>query len=310
MGGIGVISNPRSGKNKRNPGLARRLAYILGDKNMLHQPNHLDDLAEVARYFRDQKVEILCINGGDGTAHTVLSTFLREYGAVALPMIVLLRGGTMNTMSKNIGLQGTPEGILGRVVNAFAADEALPTVERNLLVVDGQKAGFLFGNGLMSSFLEAYYEGGDASPWKAFKVLVRTVGSALVGGSFIQRLLKPVRVTVEVDGERWEPREYLSVGAGTMADIGFGFRPYFRAPSHPDHFHALGFACGAMDIVGQLPRVRMARPMQHPNILEKVARRMIIEGDEPLSYMVDGDFHRGDKRVVVEAGPRLRLLTS
>ncbi len=309
MGGIGVISNPRSGKNKRNPGLARKLAYILGDKDMLHQPGHLDDLAEVARHFRDHKVEILCINGGDGTAHTVLSTFLREYAGAPLPMIALLRGGTMNTMARNIGLQGTPESILGRIVNAFAADEALPTVERNLLVVDGQRAGFLFGNGLMSSFLEAYYEGGDASPWKAFKVLVRTVSSALVGGAFIRRLLRPVQVTVEIDGARWEPQEYLCVSAGTMADIGFGFRPFCRAPHHLDHFQAVGYACNAMDIVGQLPRVRMGIPMNHPNILEQVCKRMIIEGEEPISYMIDGDFHRGDKKLVVEVGPRLRMLT-
>lgn len=309
MGGIGVISNPRSGKNKRNPGLARRLAYILGDKNILAQPNHLDDLAEVARHFRDRGVEILCINGGDGTAHTVLSTFLREYGDRPLPIVALLRGGTMNTMAKNIGLTGSPESILGRVVNAFAADEALPTVERNLMVVDGQQVGFLFGNGLMSSFLEAYYEGGDASPWKAVKVLVRTVGSAVVGGSFLQKLMRPVRVRVEVDGELWEPTEYLCVSAGTMADIGLGFRPFFRALHYPDHFHAVGFACTAMDVVKGLPRVIMARPFDNPNILDQVARRMVIEGDEPQSYMVDGDFHRGGNRIVVEVGPRLRLLT-
>jgi len=309
MGGIGVISNPRSGKNRRNPGLARRLAYILGEKDMLHQPHHLDALTEVARHFRDHSVDILCINGGDGTAHTVLSTFLREYAGKPMPMVALLRGGTMNTMSKNIGLRGTPESILGRVVNAYAGDESLPTVERNLMVVDGQQAGFLFGNGLMSSFLEAYYEGGDASPWKAIKVLVRTVSSALVGGKFIQKLLKPVRVTVEVDGQTWEPREYLAVGAGTMADIGLGFRPYFRCLAHPDHMHAVGFACTASEVVKQLPRVLTARPMNSPNIIDAVCRRMIIEADGPQPYMIDGDFHRGGDKIVVEIGPRLRLLT-
>lgn len=309
MGGIGVISNPRSGKNKRNPGLARRLAYILGDKNLLAQPDHKDGLGEVARHFRERAIDILCINGGDGTAHTVLSAFLAEYGKTPLPTIALLRGGTMNTMARNIGLRGTPESILGRVVSAYAADEPLSTVERNLLVVDGKHAGFLFGNGLISSFLEAYYEGGDASPWKAVKVLVRAVSSALIGGSFIRRLTRPVRVTVDVDGEVWEPQEYLSVAAGTTADIGIGFRLFFRAVQHPDHMHALGFACGPMEVVKALPRVRLAQPIDSPYILEKVTRRMVIEADQPQSYMVDGDFHQGASRVVVEAGPRVRLVT-
>lgn len=308
MSGIGVISNPKSGRNKRNPGLARKLAYILGDRNILAQPDHLDGLAQVARHFKDHAVEVLCINGGDGTMHTVLSTFLREYGDTPLPRIALLRGGTMNTMARNIGLTGSPESILGRIVSAYAADEPLSYAERNLLVVDGQQAGFLFGNGLISSFLEAYYEGGDASPWKAVKVLVHACASALVGGAFIKRLTRPVKVKVTIDGEIWPLTEWMSVAAGTTPDVAFGFRPFFRSLHYPDSMHAMGFACSIKDIVKALPAVRLARPINHPDVLEKVGRRMVLESDEPIPYMVDGDFHMGGTTLVVEVGPRLKLI--
>ena len=308
MPGIGVISNPRSGMNKRNPRLARKLAYILGDKNILEQPDHLDGLRSVARQFKERDVDIVCINGGDGTAHTALTIFLAEYGSKPLPKIALLRGGTMNTMARNIGLKGSPESILGRVVNAYASDEPLSFTERNLLVVDGVQAGFLFGNGILSSFLEAYYEGGDASPWKAVKTLARAVGSALIGGSFIKRMLGPVKVRAQVDGRWWEPREYLAVAAGTAADIGLGFRPFFRCLQHPDHMHVLGLACPISEVVKAIPTIRLARPVRRPGIQEAVARRLILESDAPIPYMIDGDFHVGGQTLNIEVGPRLRLI--
>ena len=309
MGGIGVISNPRSGRNRRNPKLARKLAYILGEKHIMAEPDQLDTLVEVARHFKDHKIDILCINGGDGTAHLIFSVFLKVYDGQPLPMIALLRGGTMNTMARNLEITGSPEDILGRVVQLYHADEPFSIVERNLLVVDGEQAGFLFGNGLISSFLEAYYEGGDASPWKGVKVFLHTVASALVGGAFIRRLVKPVRVKVRVDGVLWPMEEYIAVAAGTVADIGIGFRPFYAAPNHPDHMHAVGYGCTIMDLVRALPRVRLAKSPNNPNILEAMTRRMTLEADEPIPYMVDGDFHRGGQLVTVETGPRVKFIT-
>ena len=309
MSGIGVINNPHSGKNKRNPRLAKRLAYILGEQGHMFEPDRIEALEEVARRFREHEIEVLCVNGGDGTVHRVLSAFAHVYDGEQLPMVALLRGGTMNTMARNIGLSGRPVDILGRVVAQYYTGEPFSLVERNLLVVDGRQLGFLFGNGLISTFLEAYYEGGDASPWKAVKVFARTVGSALVGGKFIRRLLRPVRVRVTADHEAWSPVEYTSVAAGTMADIGIGFRPFYAAPNHPDHIHALGFACSAMDIVKVLPRVRLALPTKSPCIIDQVCRKLVLESDDPIPYMIDGDFHIGGHTLTVEAGPRVRLIT-
>lgn len=309
MPGIGVISNPRSGKNKRNPKLAKKLAYILGERHIMAEPDRLDTLHEVARHFKDHDIDVLCINGGDGTAHLIFSVFLEVWGDKPLPMIALLRGGTMNTMPRNLGITGSPEDILGRVVQLYHSGEPFSVIERNLMVVDGKHAGFLFGNGIISSFLEVYYEGGDASPWKAFKVLVAAAWSAIVGGRLAQRLTQPVRCRVRVDGALWPLEQYIAVSAGTMADIGFGFRPFYAAPNHPNHFHAVGFGCTIGDIVKSLLNVRLARSTGRADVLEAVAKRMTLEADHPIGYMVDGDFHEGGQVVTVEVGPRLRFIT-
>ena len=144
MGGIAVLSNPRSGVNKRNPALVQKLAYMLGDKGELRQPPDLDHLEETVRELKARDVDVVCVNGGDGTLHKVLSALVRVYseGAtgealrqVRLPRIAILRSGTLNTMSRNIGLKTQPAEMLGRVVSAHHGRPPLRTVAPRLLAV-------------------------------------------------------------------------------------------------------------------------------------------------------------------------------
>jgi diacylglycerol kinase family enzyme len=253
---------------------------------------------------------MLAINGGDGTAHVVLTAFVQAYGSDPLPPVALLRGGTMNTVASGVGVHGTPAELLGALVARYHAGEPFAWVERNLLRVDGQQPqyGFLFGNGLISNFLDAYYEGAEPSPTKAAWILVRAIGSAMVGGQLIQRLMRPIELEVELEGATWPTGSYLTVGAGTVDDIGLGFRPFFEAPRHPGHLHAVGFACSAMGVVRELGRIRLARPTQAPDIYSAVTTRLRMKASAPIPYMIDGDFHSGLPVVEVTVGPRVRLL--
>jgi diacylglycerol kinase family enzyme len=209
---------------------------------------------------------------------------------VRLPLIAILRGGTMNTMGRNIGLRLAADDLLGKVVVGYHAEQPLRTVERNLMVVNGTEAGFLFGTGLPARFLEAYYEGGDAGPWKAVTTLTRAIWSSIIGGPFAQSLfaLEPCRV--KVDGQEWEPSAYATVLGGTTADMGIGVNG------------------GAMSVVSKLHRIRLALPFSGPGITDQVARRFTIEADHPISYMIDGDFLRAGQTLTVEAGPRVRFI--
>lgn len=305
MGGIGVISNPRSRRNRRDPALAGRLDAILGGGLHL-APEGLDALALAAERLRDQEIDWLAINGGDGTLHTALTALLAAWDDRPLPGIALLRGGTMNTLASGMGIRGRPEGVLSALVAAAQGSRPLQTVERNALLVDGQ-AGFLFGNGVVSAFLERYYEAPEPSPASAAALLVRVCLSGLVRGPLIRSITAPVRCRVSADGAPWTQTEWITVGAGTVDDIGLRFRPFHLAPANPGHLHALGFGCSALTFIGKLPRIRAARPTEHPEIQSALCRELVIEADAPLDYMVDGDFHRGGQRLVVRVGPRIRF---
>lgn len=308
MGGIGVVTNPRSRRNRKNPGLRRELSYILGERDRLEAPSDLDALRASLAHFRERDIDILAINGGDGTAHVVLSAMLEVYGDHPFPQIALLRGGTMNTVASGLGIKGRPRELLGRLADQYHSGEPFRVAERNLIVVDGKHAGFLFGNGLISQFLEAYYEGSEPSPAKAAWLLARVIGSAFVGGPLIRKLVKPVRCQVTVGIRRWENTEWLSVAAGTADDIGLGFRPFYKCLEHPGHMHAVGFSGGPLTPISRLWRIWRARPIDHPKVVDAVVDRMVIEADTPLGYMVDGDFHQGGERLEVTVGPRVQLL--
>ncbi len=311
MPGIAVVSNPRSRQNRRNPALSGQMSYMLGKKGKVAQPHSRDELVQQARQFRDDGVDIVAVNGGDGTLHVVLTAFIEAYEGEPIPPIAILRGGTMNTIARGIGIFGSPPEILSALLLRYHTDQPLPLAERTILKVEGGEKpeyGFLFGNGILSNFLQEHYAMPDPSPFYAAILLGRAVLSALVGGQLIQRIARPAICEVEVDGEKWPGNSYLTVAAGSVDDIGFGFRPFYESLRHPGRMHALGFACGPVALVKSLPRIRMALPIDDPEIYSAVPTTMVLRAEQPIPIMIDGDFHPAGQVVTVSSGPRIRFV--
>ena len=304
MGGIGVITNPRSRRNRRNPALARQLAYVLGEQGQLAAPHDFDALHRVAEHFKERQIDILAVNGGDGTTHVALTAFQKVYGDDPLPRIALLRGGTMNTMASGMGIRGRPDQLLGQLVQAYHSGAPLRTTQRNCLLVNDQ-VGFLFGNGLLSNFLEVYYEGSEPSPLKSARLLAQAVFSTVVGGALSRKLRRRVKLRVTVDGVPWDNDDWLTVAIGTVDNIGLQFRPFPRVVSHPGHLEILGVSGTLGDLARQLPAIRLARSLNHPGFPHQIAKSVVLEAEEPQGFMVDGDFHNTGQRLEIRPGPRL-----
>ncbi len=301
MSGIGVVLNPKSRRNLRDPGAADRLARRLGEAGVVREARSIEELYGIAEDFRRRAIDVLAISGGDGTHAVTLTGFLNAYAQVPLPPIALLRGGTMNTVASSVGVRsGAPEALLDRLVTQYArrADASLAWVERRVLHVapDGGRAahyGFLFGAGVVHGFLAEYYAGGEPTPLVAARTLMRGIASAFVGGEMIRRMARPFHgsVTLE-DGVRWPERDYLAVAAGTVAHIGLGFMPFYRFDERPGAFHALGIYASAAQFVRELPRIRRGKPMREDRAYEALSSQIRLQTTEgPLKYMVDGDLH-------------------
>ena len=311
MGAIGIVSNPRSRRNRSHPGTARRLAELLGDEGELVEASTLEELDRGLERLRAARVEVLAVNGGDGTGHVVLTAAARAWAPAPLPKLLLLRGGAMNTVAHGHGIHGGPERILREVLAARRDGVPLRTVERDLLRVepDGGPArfGFIFGTGVVVTFLERYYRSVRPSPLTAAALLVRGFGSALVGGAFAASLTRRERLRVVSDGEEWPDDSFLAVVAGATPDIGFGFRVFGRCGEQPGFFHAVGVTGTPLQIALALPRIRAGKPWRRRIALDEVARELVVEGVEPR-FTVDGDLYQARRTIRVSTGPGVEVI--
>ncbi|MBA2664466.1 MAG: diacylglycerol kinase [Bradymonadaceae bacterium] len=312
MAGIGIITNPHSRRNRRHPERMRRLGYMLGRNDTYELTNRIEDVALVAERFKQSGIEILALNGGDGTNHVTLTTFIQVYGDEPLPKVALLRGGTMNTVSNGVGISGTPPRLLANLVEKYYTGQAFETSRRDTLRVTdetGERYGFIFGNGLVANFLEMYYATGNPSPTTAAVLLAKAVATLPMGGEINDRLFRPFTARVELDKDTWESRDYTSVLAATVDQIGLGFRPFIRCQERDGAFHLLGIISRPLELALQLPRIRFGLPVAEDKMRSAVTSRAIFRSEEPISYTIDGDMHTAQSGLVtLEAGPGIDII--
>jgi diacylglycerol kinase family enzyme len=321
MSGIGVILNPKSRQNLRDPGAARRLARRLGDHGVLRTAGSVEELWRIAEDFRRVDIDVLAISGGDGTGHVTLTGFLNVYGGHTMPHVALLRGGTMNTVANSVGVRpGKPEGLLGSLIAAYARRATAPLVgvERHVMQVrpHGSSSrdpqfGFLFGTGVVHGFLAEYYRDGAPTPLVAARTLARGIGSALIGGETIRRMARPFRGSVSLDdGTTWRERDYLAIAAGTIEHIGLNFKPFYRYDQRPQAFQVLGIHASPVRFVTELPRIHKSLPMRPGKTYDALASHIVVRSaDGHMRYMIDGDLHESAGDLEVAIGPRVRLVT-
>jgi diacylglycerol kinase family enzyme len=312
MAGIGIVNNPRSRRNLRHPETGARLRQLVGAEGEVHDASTLDELAHALLRFRERGVDALGVNGGDGTAHVVLSAVVEAWRGARLPQVLLLRGGAMNTVARGQGVAGTPEGIVARLLERRRTGKAVRTVTRDLLRVEAPglpvRHGFIFGTGAAVTFLDVYYGTGRPSPAVAFGLLARAVASAVSRGRFAGRLAEREWLRVTVDGEEWPEDRFVTVIAGATPEIGFGFAPFTRCEEQPGFFHAVGVVGSLRQIVTSLPGVYRGRAWRRRVAVDTVARELELEGLRPVRYTIDGDLYESPSQVKVATGPPVELL--
>ena len=313
MPGIGLITNPRSRVNQRDPGRARRLSYLVGSHGNAEATKSIDDLYRVCEEFKKERIDVLGISGGDGTLHHTLTAMIRTYGDEPLPPVAVLRGGTMNTVARSFGIFGDAPKLTFELVDRHRRG-LLPTIpwfEREILQV-GDAYGFIFGNGIIYNFLHEYYATGNPSPATAAQLILRAAGSTMVRGPLARRIYKRFHARVVADGDRWACEDFITVAAAVVEQIGLGFKPFHRVHDADHSFALLGIHTDAVGFVSELPNIMAGKPMRRDKAIDQVARHVVFEADEPLEYIIDGDTYVQESgkggSLTLRVGPKLRFL--
>ena len=309
MPGIGVIHNPRSKKNKSNPERMGYLGYILGDRGESVATQSVEQIDDVMVEFKEREIDILAINGGDGSNHVTMSSMVRIYGDQPMPKICLLRGGTLNTIATGVGVFGRPEYIMYNLQHKYARREKFETTFRDLMCFNKDRYGFIFGSGVIGKFMETYYGTGTPSVWQGVKTLGIGVASAATGGKLAKYWfrLEPMRIVADDFELPWN--EFACIGAGSVHQIGVGFTPWFRCEDEPHSFHVFVMHHKPYRYVPELLPLYIGRPQHPEKTYETIARKLLIEAENPFSYTIDGEMLRcEDGRMAIEVGPRVEII--
>lgn len=251
---------------------------------------------------------VIAVHGGDGTLHQTLTALVRAFGDRPLPPIAILGGGTMNVVATSLGIRVPALPFLARLVELERAGRPPAVIHRHCMRV-GDHVGFVFGNGLLANFLVEYYAGRQYGPARAVWLLARLFFSALVGGAFVRRVFRRFRGAVLVDGAKLEYPSLMAVGAGTVREVGLGFKLFHQADDDLDRFAALAIHAGARALFSDLLSVRAGRGIAPAHALTTSARELEIrplELDTP--YTIDGDIYRAGESLRITLGPRVAIV--
>ena len=96
----GVLRNPHSHANRREGALPRPRTDVL-----FAQPQSAGHVAEAVRRFAEGGVELLVIDGGDGTIREVLTALPIIYGDAPPPLLSLVPSGKTNVLAFDLGVR-------------------------------------------------------------------------------------------------------------------------------------------------------------------------------------------------------------
>lgn len=138
---LGVLRNPESRRNRRRAAPAPADALII-------EPDSPAAVVEALAVFRDAGVDLLAVDGGDGTVREVVSALPQVWPDAPPPLAVLASGRT-NVIARDVGVRGPRRTALTRLAMLYRL-QMLRTKRRSPLEVsagDGRAAvrGFCFG---------------------------------------------------------------------------------------------------------------------------------------------------------------------
>lgn len=234
---LAVISNPRSQRNRQ--GALNALKAVLAEHPGVRHEELWDfaDLGPLIVNMIRSKVEVIAVNGGDGTVQAVLTELARRSESGRTLKLAVLPGGMTNVIAKDVGLDGQPAKGLSRLIASMTAPGRAREVTRSLigLVLDPDKPpvyGMFFG---AAGFYQAVKLANDkvrtrgvAGSLASMSTLTLSLFRLLFGRSNADDpLYRGEPMAMDMDGRQGEEAPRLVLIATTLDKLILGLRPFW-----------------------------------------------------------------------------------
>jgi len=243
---IGLLNNLRAGRS--NPEV-RRILHMLKDyPDVAHiETTSVRSVPEALASLARQDVELLVVNGGDGTLQYTLTQMLTTDDFPSIPMVAPLRGGRTNMSALDIGAHRNPvKGLQGLLEDVKAGRIEERLVDRPLLRVEtlrdrGIHYGFFFGAGMIhraidlthNLFPQGRSQGSFGAGLVTFGLLLRAIAKRRDG------VLIPDKAQIMLDGELIDGGEFTLIIASSLERLFLGFNPFWGDEKAPVRFTSI-----------------------------------------------------------------------
>ena len=264
---IGLLNNLRAGRS--NAQVGRLLRFLKRHPEVAHVETDSagavpEALAELAR----REVDLLVVNGGDGTIQHALSEVLSgDEFAGRIPMVAPLRGGRTNMSALDLGTHRDAIRGMANLINAVKGGVLEQRiVRRHVLRVEyGRQRdvlyGMFFGAGMLQRAIEltmrVFPTGRSQGAFGATLVTANLIARAALMGD-TEGVLEPDKIDVLLDGEPIDRGEFSLLMTSTLYRLFARMRPFWGRGSGGVRFTSV--AAGAEQLWRAAPGILRGRP--------------------------------------------------
>jgi len=314
---LSILTNLRAGRNDAR--LLRVLSFLKEHPDIPHvETERHDHVPEALALLAKQEVDVLVVNGGDGTLQHALTEILSNRVFPHPPLIAPLRGGRTNMNAVDVGSPRSPVMALSALIAATRNGSlAERIIERPVLRVDlgpeaGVQYGMSFGAGVVHRTIELKHRMLPENHFQGLLGVGAFTGALIARAAFgsASGLLTPDRVEIRLDGQLVQREQFLLVMATTLKRLFFKLRPFWGRETAPIRFTAI--AVGAPRSLRAAVRILGGRsPLNgatDPGYTSHNVQQIELRLD--CGLVVDGELFapQAGRRVRIEADQRVRFV--
>jgi diacylglycerol kinase family enzyme len=314
---VALLNNLRAGRSGSQ--VARILGFLTDHPEVLHVETESaaavpDAIASIA----EQQVDLLVVNGGDGTLQHALTEILAGRAFDRLPMIAPLRGGRTNMTALDLGAHRDPVGGLAGLLEAVRAgtleERIVPRPVLRVAFDLGRRVeyGTFFGAGMIHRAIRLTHRRFPTGRTQGV-FGAGVVTATLIGRAAARRLggvLQPDKVQVLVDGEPVPQGEFLLLIASSLQRLFLRMNPFWGKGPGGVRFSCI--ASRAERLAAAAPGILRGRPAPfvrpEAGYISANAERVELRLD--CGFTIDGEIfaERPDEVVTLTADRRISFV--
>ncbi|MDH3212610.1 MAG: acylglycerol kinase family protein [Myxococcales bacterium] len=314
---VALLNNLRAGRSKRQ--VARMLALLSDHPDTLHvETGSTGVLPEAIADLARNRVDLLIINGGDGTLQHALTEILERRPFDRLPLIAPLRGGRTNMTALDFGARRDPvRGVADLLQAVQQGTLAERLVKRPLLRVESRtrrdvQYGMFFGAGMIRraiglthrSFPSGLNHGVFGPGLVTAGLALRAVFQGRDG------ILAPDKAQVYLDGKMVPHGEFMLLIASSLDRLFMRMNPFWGKESGGVRFTSI--AHKAARKATSFPAIMAGRPGRGVTPEAGYTSRNVEQAELyfDCGYTIDGEIFGAvsDESVTLSADRRITFV--